>query len=102
MEARKSIERKSQMPLTFTYDEAGDILYIDAVAPYAEQESDEIAENVVARFNPKTGAVENLEILFFTRGLFHSSRPDLSRLSELFAVSPAVSNPASTGKLHPR
>jgi hypothetical protein len=52
--------------LTFSYDREGDILYVNAVEPYAEQESDEIADGVVARMNPKTGAVENLEILFFS------------------------------------
>jgi hypothetical protein len=51
--------------LSLRYDVEGDILYLDSVEPYAEQESDEIADGVVARLNPDTGAVENLEILFF-------------------------------------
>lgn len=52
--------------LTLSYDREGDILYVDVVAPYAGQESDEIAEGVVARLNPTSGVVENLEILFFS------------------------------------
>ena len=52
--------------LTLNYDREGDILYLNVVAPYAEQESDEIADGVVARMNPGSGAVENLEILFFS------------------------------------
>lgn len=54
-------------PLTFEYDDVDDILYINKVPPHPEQESEELAYNVVVRRNPRTGAVENLEILFFTR-----------------------------------
>jgi len=55
--------------LTFRYDEIGDILYIDRVKPYAEQDSEMLEDEVVARFNPKTGEIENLEVLFFTKRL---------------------------------
>jgi hypothetical protein len=55
--------------LTFEYDRVGDILHIDKRQPYAEQDSDEIADEILARFNPKTGDVENIEILFFTKRL---------------------------------
>lgn len=55
--------------LTFKYDRVGDILYVDKVAPYAEQESDELGDEVIARFNPVTGEIENLEILFFSKRL---------------------------------
>ena len=61
--------------LTFTYDQIGDILYIDKCPPYAEQESEAIGDEIVARLNPTTGAVENFEILFFTKRL--SSDPVL-------------------------
>ena len=53
--------------LTLSYDREGDILYVNGVRPYAEQESDEIGDGVVARMNPNTGEVENLEILFFSQ-----------------------------------
>ena len=55
--------------LTFRYDKVGDILYIDKVKPYAEQDSDELGDEVAARFNPTTGEIENLEILFWSRRL---------------------------------
>ena len=52
--------------LTFQYDREADILYINTVTPYAEQESDELGDEIIARLNPKTGNIENLEVLFFT------------------------------------
>lgn len=53
--------------ITMKYDPVSDTLYIDACEPYAEQESDEIASGVIARTNPKTGEVENLEVLHFQK-----------------------------------
>ncbi len=58
--------------LTFQYDREGDILYINTRAPYAEQESQELNDEVVARLNPKTGEVENLEVMFFSTRLLRS------------------------------
>jgi uncharacterized protein YuzE len=59
--------------LTFQYDREADILYINKCAPYPEQESEELGDEVVARLNPRTGDVENLEVLFFsTRLLRHN------------------------------
>lgn len=57
--------------LTLTYDSVGDILYIEKCPPYAEQESDMLEDEVVARYNPKTRDVESLEVLFFTKRLLH-------------------------------
>lgn len=51
--------------LVFDYDAVGDILYVNLVKPYPTQESDMVSDFVVARSNPETGHVENLEILFF-------------------------------------
>ena len=51
--------------LTFRYDRAGDILYIDTCRPYQGQDSEEVDDGVVARINPTTGGIENLELLFF-------------------------------------
>ena len=54
--------------LTFEYDKVGDILSvsIDGARPYPEQESDYLGDDdVVVSFNPATGEVERLEILFF-------------------------------------
>ena len=63
--------------LTFTYDREADILHIDKCPPYAEQQSEELKDDVVARLNPDTGAVENLEVLFFSTRLL---RTDLFEL----------------------
>jgi hypothetical protein len=52
--------------LTVEYDKAGDILYFGKTKPYPEQESEELAYGVVARLNPQTRDLENLEILFFS------------------------------------
>ena len=52
--------------LTLRYDSVGDILYIDQVEPYAEQESEYLGDELVTRLNPDTGRVENVEILFFS------------------------------------
>ena len=55
--------------LTFLYDREADILYINKRPPYPEQESEELGDEVVARFNPATREIENLEILFFSTRL---------------------------------
>lgn len=52
--------------LTVKYDKAGDILYLGKTKPYPEQESEELEYGVVARLNPQTRDLENLEILFFS------------------------------------
>ena len=44
---------------------------------YAEQETEELGDEVVARLNPKTGEIENLEIPFFSTRLL---RADLLEL----------------------
>ena len=58
--------------VTFTYDRDTDILYINIRSPYAEQETEELGDDVVARLNPKTGAVENVEVLFFSTRILRS------------------------------
>jgi uncharacterized protein YuzE len=63
--------------LTFKYDREADILHIDKCAPYPEQESEELGDDVVARLNPRTGEIENLEVLFFSTRLL---RGDLFEL----------------------
>ena len=51
--------------LTIEYDKIGDILFIDECRPYAEQDSNEIGESLLARFNLETGEIETIEVLFF-------------------------------------
>jgi uncharacterized protein YuzE len=58
--------------LTFKYDREGDILYIDKCPPYAEQETEELGDDVIARLNPQTGEIETLEVLFFSTRLLRS------------------------------
>lgn len=58
--------------LSFRYDREADILYIDKRPPYPEQESEELGDEVVARLNPETEEVENLEVLFFSTRLLRN------------------------------
>jgi hypothetical protein len=39
-------------------------VFINKRAPYPVQESEEVGDDVIARFNPDTGDVENIEVLF--------------------------------------
>lgn len=73
--------------LTFQYDREADILYINTVPPYAEQESEEWADEIVARLNPKTGNVENLEVLFFTSRLLRREMFSLPVAADLRHVA---------------
>lgn len=59
--------------LVFKYDRETDILYIDRCSPYAEQESEELGDDIVARLNPATREVENLEVLFFSTRLLRQN-----------------------------
>ncbi len=63
--------------LSFKYDREGDILYINKRAPYPEQESEELEDEIIARLNPKTNEIENLEILFFSTRLLRSDTFEL-------------------------
>ncbi len=59
--------------LTFKYDAIGDILYVNKCSPYAEQESQELDYGIVARLNPDTEEIENLEVMFFSKRLRDSN-----------------------------
>ena len=63
--------------LTFKYDREADILHIDKCLPYPEQESEELGDDIIARLNPKTGAVENLEVLFISTRMLRSDLLEL-------------------------
>jgi uncharacterized protein YuzE len=69
--------------LTFKYDRQGDILYINKIAPYPEPESEQMGDEVIARLNPKTGEIENLEILFFPTRLLRSDLFELPVTADL-------------------
>ena len=78
--------------LTFQYDRESDILYINTVVPYAEQESDELGDEIIARLNPKTGKIENLEVLFFTSRLLRKELFSLPIAADLHQVDTATTN----------
>ncbi len=69
--------------LTFKYDRQGDILYISKSQPYPEQQSQELGDDVIARLNPKTGEIENLEVLFFATRLLRADLFELPITAEL-------------------
>ncbi|MDP2857402.1 MAG: DUF2283 domain-containing protein [Bacillota bacterium] len=69
--------------LTFKYDREADILYISKRPPYAEQESEELGDEVVARLSPVTGEIENLEVLFFSTRLLRSDLFELPVTADL-------------------
>ena len=73
--------------LTLRYDREGDILHIDQCAPYAEQETEELGDEVVARLNPKSGEIENLEILFFSTRLLRADFLELPVTANLRIAS---------------
>jgi uncharacterized protein YuzE len=68
---------------SFRYDRDADILHIDKRLPYPEQESEELGGEVIARLNPKTGEIENLEVLFFSTRLLRSDLFELPVSAEL-------------------
>ncbi len=72
--------------LSFKYDRDADILNISKCAPYGEQESEELGDDVIARLNPKTGAIENVEVLFFSARLLRSDLFELPVDAELRPV----------------
>jgi uncharacterized protein YuzE len=69
--------------LTFQYDREADILYINKRAPYPEQESEELGDEVIARLNPTTGEIETLEVLFFSTRLLRSELLELPIRADL-------------------
>ncbi|MGZ8427665.1 MAG: DUF2283 domain-containing protein [Candidatus Binatia bacterium] len=72
--------------LTFKYDRQGDILYINKTLPSPEQESEELGDDVIARLNPKTGEIENIEVLFFSTRLLRSDLFELPVTADLRLV----------------
>ena len=69
--------------LTFKYDREADILRIDKCVPYAEQETEEVGDEVIARLNPQTGDIENIEVLFFSTRLLRSDLFELPVTADL-------------------
>ncbi|MBI4203078.1 MAG: DUF2283 domain-containing protein [Chloroflexi bacterium] len=75
--------------LTFRYERDVDILYIDVCPPYAEQQSEDLGDEVIARLNPKTGEVENLEVMFFSTRLLRKDLFELPIAAAMRLASPS-------------
>ncbi|MBI4468457.1 MAG: DUF2283 domain-containing protein [Acidobacteria bacterium] len=73
--------------LRFKYDREADILHIDKRPPYAEQESEELPDEIIARLNPNAGEVENLEVLFFSTRLLRADLFELPVTADLRLAS---------------
>ena len=69
--------------LTFRYDREADTLHIDKCQPYEAQESEELGDEVIARLNLNTDAVENLEVLFFSTRLLRNQLFELPVTADL-------------------
>ena len=69
--------------LRFRYDREADILHIDKCQPYAAQESEELEDEIIARINPRTDEVENLEVLFFSTRLLRNELFELPVTADL-------------------
>jgi len=72
--------------LILKYDRDADILYINTCPPYPEQESEELGDDVIARRNPNSGEIENLEVLFFSTRLLRSDLMELPVIADLRPV----------------
>ena len=71
--------------LTFTYDREADILHIDTcLTVCCARVGEEFEDEIIARLNPETGAVENLEVLFFSTRLLRSELFKLPITAELW------------------
>ena len=73
--------------LTFRYDREADTLHIDKCPPYAEQESEELGDDVIARLNPQSGEIENLEVLFFSTRLLREELLEIPVEADLRLVT---------------
>ncbi len=73
--------------LSIVYDRETDILYLNKIPPYPEQESEEIGEEIIARLHPTTGEVENLEILFFSTRFLRSNTLELPVEADLHLMA---------------
>ena len=73
--------------LSFKYDREADILHIDKCPPYPEQESEELGDEVIARLNPTTGAIENMEVLFFSTRLLRGELFEIPVEAELHVAA---------------
>lgn len=80
------MEHRMAAPMTIEWDREGDILSIHSGLPVTpEQETDFIEDDIVVRYDPDTGEVVRIDVLFFSQN-FHKLEdrlelPILGRLS---------------------
>ena len=74
--------------LSFRYYREADILYITTREPYADQESEELDNEIVARLNPRTRGVEGLEVLFFSARMQRDDQFNLPINADLKLATP--------------
>ncbi|MCC6166909.1 MAG: DUF2283 domain-containing protein [Caldilineaceae bacterium] len=75
--------------LVVEYDRVGDILYLGKTTPYPEQETEELDYGVIARLNPTTSEIENLEVMFFSQRLASGEVLRLPILAEFYLAGTA-------------
>ncbi len=63
-------------------DKTGDIPHLGKTKSYPEQESEELDYGVIARLNPQTHELENLDILFFSSRVVKGETVELPVTSE--------------------
>ena len=63
--------------LAFQYDREADILCISTRPAHAGQDAEELGDDVVARINRETGALEAMELLFFSKRLLQRASFEL-------------------------
>jgi hypothetical protein len=73
--------------LSFKNDRDADILHIVKCEPYADQNSEDLGDEVIARLNPETGEIENLEVLFFSTRLLRNDLFELPVSAELHVAT---------------
>ena len=79
--------------LIISYDKIGSFLFLELCPPYAEQDSDLLEDAVVVRYNPKTGALESIEILFFESWLKLEGEIRLPAVAATFRPASAAAPP---------
>jgi uncharacterized protein YuzE len=73
--------------LTLKYDREADILYIDRRSPHADQETEELGDDIIARFDPVSGEIDSLEVLFFSTRLLRADLVELPVEASLTLVT---------------
>ena len=82
--------------LIIKYDQIRSFLFLDLCPPYAEQDSDMLDDAVITRANPKTGALETIEILFFESWLKQEGEIRLPAVAASFRPANAAPNDAAS------